>query len=106
MPAMRRKKKAQLGLCDDWAEKHRKAAWERACSRLHQYIQHRCWLSDCHREQARSHRVLVVFEGAGYTRIDVPVISAGFSRPSSFSMVGATSASTPPSRTLRSRLPT
>ena len=40
------------------------------------------------------------------TRIDVPVISTGFSSPSSFSMVGATSASTPPSRTLTLRLPT
>ncbi|MNP01248.1 hypothetical protein D3C76_930530 [compost metagenome] len=38
--------------------------------------------------------------------IEVPVISAGTGRPIRVSMVGATSASTPPSRTCRLRLPT
>ncbi|MCY1422347.1 hypothetical protein D9M71_380240 [compost metagenome] len=46
------------------------------------------------------------FDIQASTRIEVPVISTGFSSPSSFSMVGATSASTPPSRTFTLRLPT
>ncbi|KAB0526777.1 hypothetical protein F7R20_10340 [Pseudomonas brassicacearum subsp. brassicacearum] len=32
-----------------------KKLWERACSRLRQYIQHQCKLTHRYREQARSH---------------------------------------------------
>ncbi|CRL97704.1 hypothetical protein [Pseudomonas sp. 24 E 1] len=45
-------------------------------------------------------------EAENQTRIEVPVISCGFSSPININIVGATSASTPPSRTLKSRLPT
>ncbi|MET4713711.1 hypothetical protein ACVKS2_001611 [Pseudomonas sp. PvP125] len=52
------------------------------------------WLSHCYRGQAPSHIVSRRF--LDQTRIEVPVISTGFSIPISISMVGATSASTPP----------
>lgn len=45
-------------------------------------------------------------DAGNQTKIEVPVISTGFSNPISINIVGATSASTPPSRTLKSRLPT
>jgi hypothetical protein len=91
MPAKRCKKNAQFGLADKLG-----AEWR--------------WYG---KKISTKHRRSNVGEGKplphgclDQTRIEVPVISLGFSNPISINMVGATSASTPPSRTLKSRLPT
>ena len=115
MPAKRCKKNAQLGLAGkigaEWrwygkktSIKHHKTNVGAGLPAIAVGQRHRCRLISRYRGQARSHTVL--WRTLDQTRIEVPVISSGFSSPISISMVGATSASTPPLRTLKSRLPT
>ncbi len=115
MPAKRCKKNAQLGLAGkigaEWrwygkktSIKHHETNVGAGLPAIAVGQRHRCRLISRYRGQARSHTVL--WRTLDQTRIEVPVISSGFSSPISISMVGATSASTPPLRTLKSRLPT
>ena len=115
MPAKRCKKNAQLGLAGkigaEWrwygkktSIKHHKTNVGAGLPAIAVGQRQRCRLISRYRGQARSHTVL--WRTLDQTRIEVPVISSGFSSPISISMVGATSASTPPLRTLKSRLPT
>ncbi|KWV85700.1 hypothetical protein PFLmoz3_04523 [Pseudomonas fluorescens] len=115
MPAKRCKKNAQLGLVGkigaEWCWYGKKISLKAPQTNVGAGLpaiavgqRHRCRLISRYRGQARSHTVL--WRTLDQTRIEVPVISFGCSNPISLSMVGATSASTPPSRTFRSRLPT
>ncbi len=114
MPAKRRKKNAKFGLVGKIG-----AEWRGEGRNICQTLEIKCGRGLAPDGDESVKRVFTDIPPSGasplpqglrrvldQTKIEVPVISAGFSSPNSFSMVGATSASTPPSRTFRSRLPT
>lgn len=95
MPAKRRKKNAQFGrerkIGAEWRWYGKKTSTKRYKTQV---------------VGSRPPPIWVLWCASDQTRIEVPVISFGFSSPINISMVGATSASTPPLRTLKLRLPT